>query len=152
MARRVSKRAWWAVTIEHQDSIEDNARNLVEHEGEQGPVDAGFVTADGEITEEGWKILNDDIMQLERNCVRWLKDKFSGVYDTGHDMSDDLVGALFYNPRSSIQRYLIDLGIRERIDFIDTSYGDLADTVWDKVSRFGASVLGGHITFEKAEE
>lgn len=151
MAAR-EKRVWWAVTTEHQDSIEDNARNLVVEEGEEGPVEAGFVTRAGAITEAGWKLLNDDIRQLEKNCMSWLRKKFSGVYDTGHDSYDDLVGALWYKPQSKTQRYLIELGISERIDFIDTSYGDLAYSVWDNVSRFGASVLGGHITFQKAEE
>ena len=150
MAAR-EKQAWWAVTTESQHAIEENARNLVVHEGEIGPVDAGFVTSDGEITEQGWGLLNDDIQQLERNCLRWLGSKFPSVWDTGHDSYDDLVGGLFYKPQSKTQRYLIELGISERIDFDDTTYGDLADSVWDNVSRFGVSVLGGHITFQKAE-
>ena len=30
---------------------------------------------------------------------------------------------------------------------VDTSYGDLGDSVWEGVSNFGADVLGGGINF-----
>src|SRR5208337_1110115 len=61
---------------------------------------------------------------------------------------DDLVGTFWFDPRNPDQAWLIQLATNnERVDMVDTSYGDLGDTAFNGVSRFGGLILGGGITF-----
>jgi len=110
-----------------------------------------MVDREGEITPKGWDQLNDDVDRLENNSLAWLRRKFKGVRDEGHGQYDDLIGTLWFDPTNLEQANLIDLaadtGANERIDMVDSSYGDLADTAFDGVSWFGSFVLGGHVTF-----
>ncbi len=141
------------IHTDHQDVIESNAE---EKFGPQygDPADraqamaAGMVNAHGEITMAGWAVLNDDIMKLETNALAWLRKNFNAARDDGHDNYDDLVGEVWYESSSVKQASLIATGKDERIDMSDSSYGDLSDSVWDDVSDFGASVLGGAINFD----
>ena len=107
----------------------------------------GLIDAKGNITKSGWEILSDDCGTLERNSMRWLRQKFVSAVDHGH-VDDALVGTVTFNPRSSTQRNLIEIGENERIDMTDSSYGDLAKTVMRGVSEFGEMVLGGGIQFK----
>jgi hypothetical protein len=115
----------------------------------------GLIDGDGGITRKGWDLLNADSLKLERNSLAWLRRKFQGVRDEGHDSYDDLVGSLWFDPQAPEQAYLIDLasseGRGERADMSDASYSDLPYVAFDGVSDFGSSVLGGAINFFNVE-
>jgi hypothetical protein len=149
MAKAKERTAGFAIDCGDDRTIADAAHEaFVEHESiKELAVDAGYMTSAGEITKAGWEQLSKDVMQIERNCLAWLKKSFpNGVRDEGHDSRDDLVGTLWWNPRSKKQRELLELGRDERIDFVDSSYGDLYKTVYDKTSGF-STVIYGSITF-----
>ena len=145
--------AGFVVFTYHEDIIKDNARDRF------GPVHgdaverakrmrAHLVDAQGEITDRGWEQLNKDISTLERNALAWLRKTFGHASDQGHDSHGDLIGSLSFDPHSPEQAYNIVIGKNERVDFSDTSYGNLARSgAWKGVSTFGQDVLGGHITF-----
>lgn len=141
------------IHTDHQDVIESNAEEKFSPKYGD-PADralamaAGMVNTVGDITPAGWAMLNDDIDQLEINSLKWLRKNFNAVREDGHDRYDDLVGEVWYDSAKTKQASLIATGKDERIDMSDSSYGDLADDVWDGVSDFGASVLGGAINFD----
>lgn len=148
------KSCGFAISIYDQSMIEENAAERVREEGTEGF--GRLVTKKGEITNAGWDQLNKDVSQLERNSLNWLKKKFGGARDDGHD-SDDLVGSVWYDPENTEQMELLELaspspGRSERIDMQDASFGDLSHTVWEGVSDFGEAVLGGAITFFDCDE
>ncbi len=147
------KTAGFAIDCGSQAMIEDFARERFRESAREGDdfkklaVDSGYMTADGEITDAGWVVLNDDTAKIERNCLAWLKKNFpGGVRGEGHDGHGDLIGTLWWSPRSKKQRELLELGQSERIDFVDASYGDLYKTVYNGTSGFSI-VLYGSITF-----
>jgi len=107
---------------------------------------AGLVDADGKITKKGWDQLNKDIGVLERNSMAWLRKTFNSARDEGHG-DDELIGTFWYDTGKVNQAEMLVMGIRERIDMSDSSYGDLADSVWKGVSSFGQGTLGGAISF-----
>lgn len=146
--------AGFEVSIEHQDVIADNVRDRFSDPSPErdDAIREDLIDANAEITEHGWEQLNEDILRLETNATRWLRETFNGVRVDGHDSTDTLVGSIWFNPYDTKQAELIELaspspGRSERIDMVDRSYGDLADTVFKGVSDFGQSVLGGQITF-----
>jgi len=107
----------------------------------------GNVDAEGKITKRGWNQLNKDIGVLERNAMAWLRKTFNSARDEGHDSFDDLAGTFWFDTGKVNQAEMLMMGLNERIDMVDTSYGDLGDTVWKGVSNFGGLVLGGGIKF-----
>jgi len=104
------------------------------------------MNADGEITAAGWERLNEDIRILEANSLRWLRKNFLSASDEGHGSDGTLDGTFFYDPTNLHQADLIETAHSDRIDMVDTSYGDLADSVWEGTSPF-STVLGGAIHF-----
>jgi hypothetical protein len=156
MARKPDEaEAGFAIGTYPQDLIEDNARNKFEDveynpEFREETLKAGFMDDSGEITKTGWDQLNEDVLRIEKNAMRWMKRTFLDARDEGHDDAD-LVGSFWYDPRDPDQAHLVDLaadtGRQERIDMVDTGFGDLGLTALDGVSDFGAHVLGGGITF-----
>lgn len=145
--------AGFAITVEGQHTIEDNARDRVDSYPEESRqmIAAGLIKADGEITQKGWDQINADIGKIERNSMAWMRQKFQHARDEGHDSHDDLVGTFWFNPDDPEHAYLVDLasqsGRNERVDMIDASYGDLSKTAFDGVSDFGGGLLGGAIYF-----
>ena len=149
--------AGFAIGTYDQGLIEDNLRDRVDRTyGDpvlrQEWADAGLIDAKGELTAKGSEVLSTDISRLERNSTAWLAHKFSGIRVEGHDNHSDLVGSLWFDPANPSHAYLIELasqspGRSERIDMVDSSFGDLANTAFDGVSEFGAHILGGAITF-----
>lgn len=159
-ARAASKReadAGFAISVYHQDHIEENAHERADArygdpEWTEEMVRLGLLTKRGEITNKGWDQLGEDIDRLERNSLAWMKRTFGHVRAEGHDSHDDLVGTFWFDPTNYDQAWLVELassspGRSERIDMSDASYGSLAHMAFDGVSDFGASVLGGQITF-----
>jgi len=145
--------AGFAIHTDHQDVIEENAR---EHFGPDygdaadraKAMRAGLVDAKGKITDRGWEQLNKDIRTLEGNALGWLRKTFGRASDQGHDSYGDLIGSTSFDPHNATQAHNVVMGKSERIDFSDASYGDFARSgAWKGVSPFGQSVLGGHITF-----
>lgn len=153
MAKRVmakrERQCGFAIALSQQREIEERALEKFgedpDEEFQKLSVEAGFVTKDGSITEAGWAQLQKDMQQAERNALAWLKKHFVGARDEGHDSHDDLIGTLYWNPRSKKQREMIMLGANERIDFDDSSYGGMT-TAWDGASGF-AIIMTGSITF-----
>jgi hypothetical protein len=151
--RKHEAEAGFAIGIHDEGVIEDNTRELMsspEWRGEM--VHDGFVTKDGEITRKGWDQLNADIVKVERNSLSWLRRTFNHVRDDGHSSHDELVGSFWFDPTDYNHAWLVELaspspGRSERIDMVDSSYGDLASYALNGISRFGESVLGGQITF-----
>jgi hypothetical protein len=142
----------FAIHVYDQRHIEDNARDTFgpengEPEDRKEAMKADFVDADGEITPKGWDLLSVDIVKLEKNSFAWLRKKFRSAREEGYGRYDDLVGTFWFDVFDPVQAALVQLGIDERIDMTDTSYGDLGDSVWHGTSKF-AGVLGGHITFQ----
>lgn len=140
------------ITVFDERSVAENARDKFgpkhgEPDDRAQAMKHGWVDAVGEITPKGWDILNADIEKLERNSVAWLKNSFLSARDEGHGRYDDLVGTFWFDVANPKQAALVQLGIDERIDMEDTSYGNLANHVWKGTSKF-AGVLGGHITFQ----
>jgi hypothetical protein len=109
-------------------------------------MSAGLVDARGKITAKGWEQLNEDIGQLERNSMAWLRKTFGSARDEGHS-DDELIGTFWYDTTNLKHAEMLLMGVNERIDMSDSSYGDLAETVWKDVSPFGQDVLGGAISF-----
>lgn len=106
----------------------------------------------GDITRKGWDQINEDMDRVEANTLAWLRFTFVAVRDEGHDSYGDLVGMLWFDPNNYEQARLVELasqdgGRGERIDMVDVSYGDLGNTAFNGISDFGASVLGGQVTF-----
>lgn len=147
-ARRANgkKSCGFAIYTDPQSIIEANAEDKAQ---EFGAV-PGLVTKDGKITNAGWDQLTQDINRIEGNALGWLKKKFDGARDDGHS-GDELVGSVWYDPTNKDQFELLKMGVKERIDFSDTSYGGFT-TALDGVSDFGASVLGGGIVFYDCDE
>jgi len=145
------REASFSIGTYDQRLVEENAEDTFgprhgDPEDRRKAMRAGYVDAQGKITEKGWDVLNDDISKLERNSLAWLREKFKVVRDEGHDQHDDLVGSLWFDLGDETQVGLIELGVHERIDMVDTSYGDLGNSVWKGTSPF-SSVLGGAINF-----
>lgn len=143
--------AGFAITVYGQQTLEDFARDTFGPNGDAADREeatrAGLVDANGEITQRGWDQLSDDIGKIEDNSLAWMRQKFLGASDQGHDGYDDLVGNVRFDPTNVDQAALIDLGTKERIDMVDTSFGDLGDSALNGVSSFGGRILGGHVTF-----
>lgn len=148
--------AGFAITTYDQRTIEDNAWERFgpkwgDPKDRRKAMDDGWVDASGAITQAGWDQLNDDVHQVERNAMAWMRGTFTDARDEGHGQYDDLVGTFWFDPDDYEQSRLVELaadtGRMERVDMNDASYGDLAYTAFDGVSDFGAAVLGGHITF-----
>jgi hypothetical protein len=112
-------------------------------------MEFGMVDSEGKITQLGWDRLVADSMKLETNSIEWLRKTFESARDEGHDVQGDLVGEVWFDPRDPDQVEEIYIGLDERIDMSDSSYGSLANVVWKNVSGFGQSVLSGAINFEK---
>jgi len=156
---RAERTAYFAISTYTQDVVEANAEDTFgprgEPDGRRTAMADGLVDEAGAITPQGWEVLNQDVMKLERNSLAWLRKKFVFARDDGHDSRGDLlVGTVWYDAGSRAQRELIDLGESERVDMNDPTYGDLSRTVWDDpadVSWFGELVLGGGINFQKDE-
>jgi hypothetical protein len=108
---------------------------------------AKLINQEGGITPKGWEKLNADVMVLERNALQWLRETFAGARDDGHDNHGDLIGDLWFDPTNQRHLELLETGAEERIDMVDSSFGDLSNTVWKGVSPFGQAVLGGEINF-----
>jgi hypothetical protein len=146
--------AGFAVGVHDQGIIESNAEDAfreADPDEKQIQKASGFVDNGGAITKKGWDQINSDIAQIERNAMTWMRKTFKDARDEGHDSHGELVGTFWFEPTDPKQAYLVELaansGRQERIDMVDLSFGDLASTAFDGVSDFGASVLGGQITF-----
>lgn len=149
--------AGFAIGVYDQRNIEDNAWERFgpkwgEKEHRDRAMQDGLVDAEGKITQKGWDLIGDDSWQLEDNAMKWMRKTFRSAQDQGHDQHGDLVGSFTFDPTNPDHAWLVELaspspGRNERIDMTDASYGDLAHTAFDGVSDFGASVLGGAITF-----
>jgi len=141
--------AGFAISTYHQDVIAENAK---ERFGEQAdPYMVGLVDPRGHILSAGWEELKRDIATIERNAMAWLRKTFNDARDEGHS-GDELVGTLWFNPRSKKQLSLLEIGQNERIDMTDASYGDFARVAFKGVSRLGEQVLGGAIHFYDVQE
>jgi len=150
--------AAFMIGVDPQDVLEHNAIERAEYgdpEWGQEMRRLGLLDDQNQITKKGWDQLNKDIALLERNSLRWMRKKFLHVRDEGHDFRGDLVGAFWFDPNDYDQAWLVELAIPagsgERIDMVDGSYGDLADSAFDGVSDFGGSVLGGMINFSHVQ-
>lgn len=146
----------FAISTYDQDLIEENARDKFssrygDPEARAEFLDAGLIKNDGTPTTAGWHELTEDISRLEINALKWLRRNFQSVRDEGHGNRDELIGTFWYDPDNANQVELIEIGIEERIDMVDCSYGDLCDTAFDGVSDFGGFVLGGEIHFFDVE-
>src|SRR5271157_5349543 len=109
------RRAYFNIHTDHQDVIEDNARDKFGSYGDPADraqaMQGGFIDANGEITPHGWDVLNDDIIKLEGNALKWMRKNFESVRDDGHDSyDDDLVGAVWYDTTKRKQIDLIATG------------------------------------------
>jgi len=154
MARKPDEaEAGFAIGTYDQRSVEDNALEKYgpkwgEKEDRDEAMRDGLVDAEGQITQKGWDVLSDDLDLLEVNSMAWMRKTFVNAREEGHDKHDDLVGTFWFDPRNTDQAWLIQLATNnERVDMVDTSYGDLGDTAFNGVSRFGGLILGGGITF-----
>jgi hypothetical protein len=165
MARKPDEAdAGFAIGVYDQGMIESNADvqfGLGRHVDprdrawaeEEGLFNNDSGTKEGTITAKGWDLLNDDIAKIEKNAMAWMKRKFLDARDEGHGGhgGEELIGTFWFDPRNADQAQLVDLaadtGRQERIDFVDTSFGDFGDTAFDGVSKFGGLILGGGITF-----
>jgi hypothetical protein len=135
--------------------IKDNAnerfsKKYGDAEDRAEAIGAGLVSEDKghvTITENGWETLNKDVRQLEINSLAWLKKTFNHAVDDGHDSVDDLVGRMWFDKKNREQIEQLHIGLSERIDMSDASYGSLAGSAWKNVSSFGQSLLGGQISF-----
>ena len=146
--------AGFAVDVYPQELVEENAHDRFNEDPEfrKKATKAGLLEIrSGDITLAGWAKLNADIRQIEGNALAWLHEKFTNVRDEGHGTHGDLIGTFWFDPTDPEQAHLVELaadtGRQERVDMVDASYGDLAKTAFDGVSDFGASVLGGGVTF-----
>jgi hypothetical protein len=143
----------FAIGTWDEDIITEHARDKFgggrygDAQGRKHFLRSKLINSKGEITKKGWGVLNDDMVTLEHNSMLWLRENFESARDKGYGLSGELIGTFWYDLDDPRQLELIETGIEERIDMSDASYGDLADSVWDGVSDFGASVLGGQISF-----
>ena len=148
--------AGFGISFNDQRTIEDWARDHVEDDADDRRewTVTGLVTPDGDITQKGWDKLGDDMGRVETNSLAWMNKTFISASDQGHGGYDgnELVGTVEFDPDNPDHAWLIDLaspspGRNERIDMVDTSFGDLGKTAFDGISNFGASILGGQIMF-----
>jgi len=153
----LEREATFSISMYDSDLIESNAREDYGRRrrstvfNREEVLEAGLATIDGDITEAGWDELRDDEATLEKNSLAWLRRKFKNVRDEGRGRARDardLVGTFSFDAHDLEEAELVQLGIDERIDMIDGSYGDLNSTVWTGVGEFGANILGGQINFE----
>ena len=153
MSKREAE-AGFAIGFYGEDIIESNSEERFKDttaSEKRDMLSSGFVDKRGRVTPKGWDQINEDMVKIERNSVAWMRKKFGAVRDDGHDSYSDLVGNFWFDPSNPDQADLVELaantGRQERIDMVDTSFGDLGRTAFDGISDFGASVLGGQITF-----
>ena len=142
----------FAISTYDESHIEDNAEERFglrygDAADRADMMSLGLVDAKGKITRKGWDQINDDVRRIERNSMAWLKKKFGSARDEGHDSHEDLVGTFWFDPKKLAHAEAIDMGVGERIDMVDTSFGDLGHTAFNGVSHFGGLVLGGAIQF-----
>lgn len=76
-----TKGAGFAIGVYSQDRIESNAEDRFgpkygDEEARASMMAEGYVDADGNITEKGWDVLNEDVRKLELNSMTWLRKKF----------------------------------------------------------------------------
>lgn len=81
--------------------------------------------------------------------MTWLRKTFNSARDEGHGghFGDELIGTFWFDTGKVNQAEMLMMGLDDRIDMTDTSFGDLGNTAWKGVSDFGADVLGGSINF-----
>ena len=141
----------FAIGTYDQNLIESNAEEdfglkYGHPKARQEAIQLGLINPKGNITPKGWDLLNKDMDRLESNSLAWLRKHFQSVSDQGHS-GNELVGSFWFDDENPDQAEIIEMGTAERIDMSDSSYGSLANYVWKGVSDFGASVLGGAISF-----
>lgn len=143
------------VTI-NSSSVQDNATERFGADYGDPDLRASFIRSglitknrDATITSKGWEQLVRDDRQIETNALAWLRKTFVHARDDGHDRNGDLVGSFWWTPAKKSQLEELEIGINERIDFSDASYGSFYKTAFTKVSRFGANILDGQIGFEQ---
>lgn len=120
-------RGGFAIYTSDQGTLEDNARELVYYatpsigreEESKSWISDGLITEDGEITNKGWDVYTEGVIKLEHNIVAWLREKFSGASDEGHDTYGELIGSLW-----------ADLDNPEHTKYLYDSFGDLFDENW----------------------
>jgi hypothetical protein len=142
--------ATWAESTIEEDSRERFGPDYGDPDERVRLLDERMIEDDGTPTRKGWEALNNDLMRLERNVVRWLGKAFESARDEGHS-DDELIGSIRYDPDSSYQRELISSARYEAVDINDVGRGDLADDAWTGVSDFGLAVLGADLVFFDVE-
>ena len=144
--------AGFSISTYGEDIIESNLEDLLSRypEAAEELKRRRYLGKRGAITKRGWDRLFMDSARLERNALRWLRRTFTSARDEGHS-GEELVGTLWYDADDAGQMELLELGQEERIDMIDSSYGDFAEEAFEGVSDFGQSLLGGQINFFDVE-
>jgi hypothetical protein len=107
----------------------------------------GLIDKNGEITSAGWDIIGEVIDRLEDNILGWLKKKFVKVSDV-YSVDNELNASVEFDAGDPDQVEHILLGINERIDLTDSSYGDLAGVAWRGISHPLSYVIDGWGNFE----
>lgn len=146
LGKKEEREGGFSIGTYDQSLIEENMDGLGSENARSHLVKQGLITEANKLTEAGYEHLNNDIVRLERNALDWLKKTFNSVRDEGHN-HDDLVGTFWWDPTNKNQLEEIAIGLSERVDMSDASYGTLSRDAWKGVSSFGQLVLGGAINF-----
>jgi len=98
----------FAITTADEYVIRENIREDVRRYPREFKefIGKGYVTADGEITDIGWDVLNEEGWPFaERAAVKWLDRTFNSAGSEGHggQFGDDLIGTLYFNPSMPAQ-------------------------------------------------
>lgn len=136
------------IHISDQNDIVDNLDGFDEEERRR-LIGQGLLDEDvkDDLSERGWKIVGEDIEKLNENSLAWLRRKFEKVIYVDRNSEGSFMGSFLFDVRDPKQADLVHTGLTERIDMLDASYGDLANSVWDSTSEM-SRLLSGSINFD----
>lgn len=134
---------WFSIGTGHQSDIEDRAREKFGPDGDDPEERRAWlrktlIDDQGEITQKGWDVLNEDMSKLEGNALGWLRKNLEGARDEGHGDSGDLIGGFWFDARNPKQLEIVLVSVERGINESDF---DLDPHVWKGLSKFGGSFL-----------
>lgn len=138
---------WYSIGTGHESDIDDLSREKFGPRGTEPEyrrifLREGLIDKEGEVTQKGWDLLNEDIGKLERNVFGWLRKSLDGARDEGHGDSGDLIGGFWFDAHNPKQLEIVVVGVENGINESDF---DLDLLAWKDLSDFGTAILNVNI-------
>ena len=111
---------WFSIATTDASDVKDRAQDRFGPRGEDSKearnwVRKGFLDAEGNITDEGWRVIGEDARKMEENALRYLQKTLENASSEGHD-DNRLVGSFEFNARNPDQTDLVLAGVEGSIE------------------------------------